>query len=300
MGFRNVISDGSANPPRCRLQINLTSMGRLPRDGAEWTLPQRLDELINAGFGGIEAFVQTALEGEELAALVHERNLPLGLCAVAADGDELLPPIELAHRMRSEYLSVRVPGSLHASPEITEILKDMYGLANDAGLPLFIQTHRGSVMQDLRRTIKVLGRCKKLRLSADFSQYVLAAQLTGPWPDEIWEAFEEIAGRASGFAGRISYGNQIQDDIGAGEGELAQQYKKVWTAGFSRWVEKSTPGDVLPFTVNLAPPDGGAESFDRWAASLAIKRIAEEAWLAAQAVEASETTPTETAVGANG
>jgi hypothetical protein len=294
MGFRNIISDGSTNPPRLRPQINLSSMSRLPRDGPEWTLPQRLDELISAGFHGIEAHIQTSLEADELAALAHERNLPLGLCAVAADADDLLPTIDLVHRMRAEYLSVRVPGSLRASPDIAEILKDMYGLTNDTGLPLLIQTHRGSVTQDLRRTIKVLDRNKKLRLSADFSQYVLSANLTGPWPEEIWQAFEQIARRCSALEGRISYGNQVQDDIAAGEGELAQQYKRLWTVAFSHWLEKSDAGDILPFTVNLAPPENGAETFDRWAQSLTIKRLAEEAWSEAPTPEPMEPVGAET------
>jgi hypothetical protein len=270
MPFRNVINDGSANPPRFRLQINLNSLSR----------SQQVDQIVSAGFGGVEAQFETPLEANEIAALLQERNLAIGVCAVAAEADELLPTIELAHRVRAEYLSVRVPGSLRSSPEIAEVLKDMYDLVNDAGLPLLVQTSRGSVMQDLRRTIKVLDRYKKLRLNADISGYVLAGELTSAWPDEICQHFEQIARRASGFGGRISFGNQSQDDIGAGEGELAQQFKKLWTLGFGAWLEKAAPGDVLPFTVNLASPTD--------AESLTIKRMAEEAWVAAQPVAAVE------------
>src|ERR1700728_1631337 len=122
MGFRNVINDGSASPPRFRPQINLQSLSRLPRDGAEWTLAGRLDRIVSAGFLGVEFSCQTPVEADELAALLHDRNLPLGLCAHAAEADDLLPAIELAHRMRAEYLSIRVPGSLRASPEIAGLL----------------------------------------------------------------------------------------------------------------------------------------------------------------------------------
>jgi sugar phosphate isomerase/epimerase len=294
MGFRNVISDGSTNPPHLRTQINLSSMCRLPGEGDEWTLAQRLDQVVSAGFQGIAAQIQTPLEADELAALLQERNLPLGLCAIAADADDLLPQIDLAHRTRAQYLSVRVPGSLRASPDIAEILKDMYDLSNDSGLPLLIQTHRGSVTQDLRRTIKVLNRYKKLRLSADFSQYALAADLTGPWTQDIMDAFEQISNRAAAFEGRISYGNQIQDDIAAGKGEFAQQYKKLWQIAFSGWLERSTPGDILPFTVNLGPHDADPDTFDRWAQSQTIRRLADEAWSAAHAPDQTEPVGTAT------
>lgn len=288
MGFRNVISDGTASPPRFRPQINLQSLSRLPRDGAEWTLAEGLDRILSSGFQGVESSCQTPMEADELAALLHDRNLPLGLCADAAEAVDLLPAIELAHKMRAEYLTIRVPGSLRASPDIAGLLKDMYDLANDAGLPLLIQTQRGSVTQDLRRTVKVIARHRKLRLNADFSGYVLAAELTTAWPDEIWDNFEHIAARASAYQGRITFGEQIQDDISAGAGELAQQFKKLWTLGFGTWLQHAHPGDVLPFTVNLLPPPAaatdstGREVSDRWEQSLVIKRLAEEAWSAAQ------------------
>ena len=78
----------------------------------------------------------------------RNRGLAIGFSTRASEADDLLPLIELAHRMRADYLSVQVSGSLKASPEIAEILEDMFDLVNDAGLPLFIETHRGTVAQD--------------------------------------------------------------------------------------------------------------------------------------------------------
>jgi hypothetical protein len=165
---------------------------------------------------------------------------------------------------------------------------------NDAGLPLFIETHRGTVTQDLRRTVKVLNRFKRLRFTGDFSHYVVAGELNTAWSDEVWEHFRQIARRCSYFHGRIGFGEQIQNDIGNGTGELTQQFKKLWTMGMSAWLKKAGPGDVLPFLIELGPVPysildlSGREISDRWEQCLAIKRLVEEAWtdaLAAQAVD---------------
>jgi sugar phosphate isomerase/epimerase len=297
MGFRNVVSDGTSNPPRLRLQIGTVALGKLPRDGAEWSLAERLDRLASAEFAGIEAHCQTAAEAEELSAMLRQRGLGAGFQAVAAGVDDLLPAIELAHRLQADYLTAQVPGSLRAAPEIAALLKEMRQLVNDAGLPFFVETCRSCVTQDLRRTVKVIRRFGKVRFSGDFSHYVLAGELAEPWSEEIWRNFGKIAKRCGAWHGRVSQGEQIQNDIGDGSGEMAQQFKRLWTLGISAWLKKSRPGDVLPFTCQLDPPPyamvdaGGREISDRWEQCLVIKRLAQEAWSDAHVALAATAEP---------
>lgn len=260
----------------------------MPRGEPEWSIIEKLDHIAAAGFGGLVVQCQSEQEADELSAMLHGRGLGIGFAAVAKEADDLLPAIELAHRMRADYLCVRVPGSLESSPKIADLLDEMYDVVNDAGLPLFIETHRGDVTQDLRRTVKVINRLKKIRFAGDFSQYVLAGGLEGPWNEEIRDHFEQIAGRCGSWRGRVSLGHQIQNDIGDGSGEMPRQFTKIWTTGMSAWLKKSRPGDVLPFTCELEPApgaimdSGGREISDRWEQSAVIKRLAEEAWSAAQ------------------
>ena len=237
------------------------------------------------------------------AAMLRDRNLGIGFSTTATEADDLLPYIELAHRMRGDYLTVQVPGSLQASPRIADLLEEMYELANDAGLPLFIETHRGTVTQDLRRTVKVINRFKKVRFTGDFSHYVLAGELGGGWSDDVWDHFQQIAAALRNWRGRISFGEQIQDDIGDGAGEPARQFKKLWTTGFAAWLEKARAGDVLPFGCQLGPVPysltdlSGREISDRWEQCLVIKRLAEEAWADAQpAEEPAEPSPADSNV----
>jgi hypothetical protein len=288
MGFRNVVNDGSSNAPRLRMQQSTWALGNLPQGGQEWSLPQRLDKIAEAGFTGLDTSCKTESEADELSAVLHDRGVAIGFWAQASDADDLLSPIDLAHRMRADYLSVRVSGSLKASPEIAEILEDMFDLVNDAGLPLFIETHRGTVTQDLRRTVKVIDRFKKIRFTGDFSHYVVAGEMNFPWCEEAWDHFRPIAARCGHWHGRISLGQRSQDDIGDGRGESAQEFKKLWTMGMAAWLKKSQPGDILPFTCELGPAPyavadlSGRELSDRWQQSLVVKRLAEEAWADAQ------------------
>jgi len=284
MAFRNVVTDGSSNPSRLRTQYNGWAAIGLPRGAAEWSLAEKFDQFRAAGFTGFEAFAGKPEEADELRTMLRDRGLGIGFQAYPTNPDDLLPSIELAHRIGADYITAQVFGSMKSSPEIADILAEMYELVNDAGLPFFVETHRGRVTQDLRRTLKVIERLGKLRFTGDFSHYICAGEIGGEWPAEIWDAFTRIAERCGNFHGRIGFAEQIQNDIGDGTDRTCQQFKKIWTIGMTKWLKKAKAGDVLPFCSELGPPGyaitdlSGAEISDRWAQSLVMKRLAEEAW----------------------
>jgi Xylose isomerase-like TIM barrel len=235
-------------------------MGDGQQAGAEF-----FDRMAAAGISGFEANCQSEQAADELAVTLRDRGMQFGYAAGAGDLDDLLPALELAHRMRADYLSVRVAGSLKSSPRIAELLGEMYELVNDAGLPLLVETCAGTVTQDLRRTVKVAKRLKKVRFTADFMHYVIAGDMPAAWSEEVWEHFQRIAEKCGNWRGRFD---------GDAAGEMGQGFKKLWAMGFKRWLGKARAGDVLPFCCEA----------EEWERILAIKRLAEEAW--AQAVSA--------------
>jgi hypothetical protein len=229
------------------------------------SISQILDRMAAAGFSGLETNCRDEKEADELATMLRDRGLAIGFSAVATDVDDLISPLELAHRMRADYLSLRVLGPLKASPDIAKVLEEMYELANDAGLPLLIETRAGSVTQDLRRSVKVVNRFKKIRFAGDFIDYLAASKLSADWNDEISDHFRQIAKRCGAWRGILP----------ADAPELTQQIKKLWVLGMVQWLNKAQSGDVLPF--NCEPDAGG------WEQCLAIKRLLEEIWTQAKA-----------------
>ncbi len=289
MGYRNIINDGTLNPPRLRPQYNMWAAIGLPRGAAEWSVPEKLDKIAAAGFTGFEAFATSSSEADELKKMLNDRGLGIGFQGYPHKPDDLLPTIELAHRMGADYITAQVFGSLMRARDIADMLEEMYELVNGSGLPFYVETHRGRVTQDLRRTLLVIDRLPRVRFTGDFSHYICAGEIGGEWPVDIWEAFTRIAERCGNFHGRIGYGEQIQNDIGDGANPTCEQFKKLWTIGMRKWLSKARPGDVLPFCSELGPPGysvtdlEGREISDRWEQSLVVKRLAQEAFADAQA-----------------
>ncbi len=283
--FRNVVNDGSNRPPRLRMQYNAWALTNLPRGGEKWTVDQQLDQVRQAGFTGFEATAGNEAEADELAGKLQQRGLEIGFAAFATTPDDLKQPIQLALRMKAQYLTAQVNGPLMMSvAEIADTLVQMHNRVTEAGLPFFVETHRGRVTQDLQRTVQLLARAPQLRLTGDFSHYVVAGDYGGVWPAEVIDAFGLIASRCGNWHGRIGNGQQVQNDIGDGGGAMARQFVALWRDGFAAWLKEARPGDVLPFCCELGPPpysivdlDGG-EISDRWGQSLVVKRLAEDAW----------------------
>ncbi len=294
MEFRNVINDGTESAPRLRIQATAAWLTGLPRQGNPWTLAEKLDQITGAGLGGLESPCSSDAEAQELSDALRQRGLAFGLCASAASVDDLPAIIELAQRSQADYITLQVPGWLKSAPQSARILKDIYSLANDAGVCVLIETHCGQITQDLRRTVKIVRRFARIRFNGDFTHYVACPGVTGTWGQELWDHFQPIARRCSAWRGRVSFGSCRQEAIGEISAEPVQQFKRLWSIGMTAWMNKATPGDILPFSIDLRPPPeaavgpDGQELSDRWEEGMLIKRLAEEAWTEARATTVAE------------
>jgi hypothetical protein len=82
--------------------------------------------------------------------------------------------------------------------------------------------------------------------------------------------------------GRVSNGEQVQIDVGPSADNLhARRFAALWKRVMVSWLKRAQPGDILPFRVELGPPDyaildlEGREISDRWAQTLVLRTLAE-------------------------
>lgn len=86
-------------------------------------------------------------------------------------------------------------------------------LADRAGIPVLIETHRDRMTPDLRFTLDLLDRRPDLPLLADLSHYLVGREFAWPVKAENHALIHRIMGNAWAFHGRIASREQIQVEI---------------------------------------------------------------------------------------
>jgi len=283
------LNDGSGAPPRLRVQHSLWSLIKLPMNAEkEWTFDEKFERVKAAGFEAVECWLGPENEAEVVGALTrHGLRLVLGHHPHTLD--DVKRVVEQAVRLGADYVFAQ---PLHAYVPIREaaaFCRDARKIANDAGLCLFVETHRNNIPETLNQALELIEQLPEIVLTGDLSHFVLVGEFYG-WKDEgALERMAPVLERLSHLHGRISNGEQVQVDVGDGTGDTAQFFVRLWTYAMRHWLKDAKPGDIFPFARELGPPryaitlPDGREFSDRWEQSLVMKKLAEQAWQQASA-----------------
>jgi sugar phosphate isomerase/epimerase len=290
MCLRNAINDGTASTPRLEIQQSWWAMIGLGENGKEWTMEQKFEKIAEAGYAAISASIPAPEEAGEWHRLLERYKLGFSAMAFPSKVDDIRNTLKEARQFgRVQYVNLQVMDGFVIDQQAIGLLSELLALANEAGMPTFVETHRGTVTQDLIRTAQYVRVLPELRLTIDLSHYVVAGELNGPLA-KAEEHFEWLLQRTSAIHARVSNGEQVQIDVGTeGDHPMLKNFERWWRKGMAYWLKQAQPGDVLPFVTELGPPGYYAitrrdnagreiEISDRWQQALLFKRIAEAQW----------------------
>ncbi len=282
-------SDGSDLPPRLEIFQAIWAMQDLPASDRPWSPQEIVDRIRDAGFSGAFPTVMDEDRDFEMVERLRRAGLLVGIGFVANEGKSARTLAERAKALGVSFLNAQVLDAFTSDARAVIRLQTLYEECDAAGMPLFIETHRGTVTQDLLRTIAYGRQVPRMRYTLDASHYVVAGEVTQPdQAPRFAEALSEIIRRSSSIHARVSNGEQVQVDIGDGTGALVAPYLAWWTSAYRHWLAEAAPGDFFPFVCELGPapyaitaPRGtalhaGAELSDRFAQALVFKGIAAE------------------------
>jgi sugar phosphate isomerase/epimerase len=277
-------NDGSQNPPRLRVHHALWSLIGLPMNGdTEWTLDEKFEKVSAAGFEAVECWLDDSNEAEVKAALDrHGLQLILGHRPYSVD--DVRATVARAVRLGADFVFAQPASAFTPLADVAQMLLEGRQIAQQHGLPFWVETHRGNFTENLPQTLQLIEALPDVRFTADLSHFVVVGEFYG-WADEGAAArMMPILQRVSHAHGRISNGEAVQVDVGDGSGETAQFFVELWSIMMRHWLQGAKPGDVFPFASELGPPryaitlPDGREFSDRWEQSLVMKRLAEQAW----------------------
>lgn len=280
-------SDGSAHPPRMEIFQATWAMRDLPGQAAPFDLPAAVAWTREAGFSGMLHWAETP---DDLADVEVIRRVGL-LTGVGFP----VRSMEMAERIIYDalglgvsFLNAQVYDAFATDEDAVARIEALYALSDARGIPLFIETHRGMVTQDLLRTLAYARRLPRIRFTLDASHYVVAGEITRPDQSPRFSAaLAEIIARSASIHARVSNGEQVQVDLLNEDDPLARPFIGWWMAAFEQWLSVAAPGAFFPFVCELGPRPysiaapatlavlRGAELSDRLAQALLLKRIAE-------------------------
>jgi hypothetical protein len=285
-------NDGSGREPRLSCYMNELALNDMPFAG----LQSALGPILEAGYDGVQV-------GDAVSTEVYDACHQLGL-SIAGNGRVNVPreADPLAARMADDGF---VAGTLHLGWGIEDddaaraLIDAVLTASEKHHFPLYVETHRATVFQDIWRTVQFARWYPELRFNGDFSHWYTGQELVyGGFENKV-KFLEPVFERVRFLHGRIGNPGCIQVDIGNGEPDgqpYVGHFRELWTASMAGFLRSAGPGDHLIFSpellasgiyyARLFPSSEGnlCEEGDRWQQSLVLCRIARECFAHALAV----------------
>jgi sugar phosphate isomerase/epimerase len=253
-------------------------MSELALDDMSVPGDDQLETIRAAGYAGLQLF--TDIDPERVAACRR-----LGL-ALAGSGRVNKP--EEAGPLAAQLANVgMVAGTLHVGwgieddAEAHALIEAILKASEQHRIPLYVETHRATIFQDMWRTVQFARAWPDLRFNGDFSHWYTGQEMVYGNFDDKLAFIAPVLERIRFLHGRIGNPGCIQVDIGDGSEDgrpFVGHFRRLWTAAMRGFVASASPDDVLVFSPELLASRiyyQQSES-DRWEQSLVLCRIAKE------------------------
>jgi sugar phosphate isomerase/epimerase len=275
--------------PRLDVQMSWWGMSGLATAGEARSTEEQVERIAEAGFDGINGFIPSPQDEDTWRRLLERHHLSFSVNAYPKTSEDMEQFLKRAKEYGGiQHINVQVMTPFLIDEPAVQLLRSIDALSREAGIPTYIETHRGTITQDLLRTIDYIKALDTLRLTIDLSHYVVAGELH-TISDEAEQLIQTVLTRSSAFHARVSNGEQVQVDVGkAGEHPMMRHFERWWSDGMNNWQSRAGEGDVLPFVVELGPPSYAIttdeyagrtnEISDRWEQSLFFLNTARRLW----------------------
>jgi sugar phosphate isomerase/epimerase len=269
---------------------SLWSMQRPGGTGPERSLERNIEMIAEAGFDGIGALLLDRAEARRLSALASAAGLAIEGQCFPKSVDDLKPILEIAAEFPVHHLNLQPSVRLARIEDCLPIVEGWMRLADEAGIPVYVETHRDRMTNDLFFMLELLRQSVSLKLAADLSHYVVAREFELPVTAESEAQIRQVLDRCRSFHGRVASSEQVQVELSFPQHQpWVEQFRRWWAYGFANWRRRAGADETLTFLCELGPQpyaistSDGRDSTDRWQESLQLRDLARGLWAAAGA-----------------
>ncbi len=263
---------------------SLWAMERRHTDGHERSLEESIEMIVEAGFD-ISAHYTKRSDVVGLNEAIRGRELKIEGVCFPRSVEDLRLPLELAAEFPVTHINLQPDVRLRRVDDCLPLLDSWMRLAQDAGIPVFIETHRDRMTTDLYFTLDLLDRRPDLPLLADLSHFLVAREFAFPVTMEDDASIRRILANAHAFHGRVASREQVQIEISFPHHRpWVDLFLGWWEYGFRAWRARASQDAKLVFTCELGPKPyaitgrDGNDTTDRWAEALMLRKMVHDLW----------------------
>lgn len=252
-----------------------------------------MQAIQDAGYDGVQ-FVEPL----DLALVEQAHSRCLGVCGsgrvnLPEDAERLARE---AHRANLECLTLHVGWGYENDDQAVALIEAVLSASSRYAIPLYVETHRATIFQDMWRTMHFVDRFGDLEFNGDFSHWYTGCEMVYGGFDRKVSFIQPIIDRVRFIHGRIGNPGCMQVDIGtiseAKNLSFVQHFCALWTRVFENHIRSGTQKqftftcELLAANVFYAREFHGKEESDRWSQSLVLVELAKECFeIAQKAVE---------------
>jgi len=252
-----------------------------------------LDGLEEPSGGWLRAIAQAGYEGVQFiepldVAQVHAaQGLGLAVCGSGrvngqADAGRLAREAAAAGL---DCLTVHVGWGVESEDEALRLIDAILEASVLSGVPIYPETHRATIFQDIWRTVGFVQRRPELRFNADLSHWYTGLEFAYGGLDTKLRFIAPVLERVEFMHGRIGTPGCMQVDIGTIEGAarlpFVQHFKRMWTICFKQFAERHGrqadfrfAPELLSSAIYYQRQFHQVDESDRWEQSEVLTRLA--------------------------
>lgn len=264
---------------------SLWSMERRSAQYPELSLEENIEKIASAGFDGISTHWYDRKVVSRVAGLLKQHGLQAEGQCFPKTVDDLKPALEIAAEYNVHHICLQPDVRLRRLEDCIPLVEGWQRLAEEAGIDVWIETHRDRMTTDLFFTLDLLDRLPDLRLLGDVSHFLVGREFAWPVSDENHALIHRILDSSWAFHGRVASREQVQIEISFPHHRpWVDLFLGWWEYGFKSWKKRADKDATLAFTCELGPKPyaitgrDGEDTTDRWEESLLMRQEILDLW----------------------
>ncbi len=268
--------------PHLKVFQSLWGMDGLPGIDLDGDVEGALDRIVAAGFDGVGVNLARTARAEATARRMADEGLSWEAQAFVRDASDLARSLDQALALSGvDHVNVQVANIAPSVEAAIGLMATLLAVSKDCPIPVFYETHRGRLTNDLFWTVDLLDAFPDLVLTGDLSHYVTAHEMYLPIEPHLGQRMERVIDRCGAFHLRIAGSHQVQIPVEAPSSAAWRAvFEGWWRRGIDAWLARADADDSLPIVCELGPPPyaitdpQGREMTDRWTEAVALKDLA--------------------------